>query len=389
MSKILIFLLFIPLLLCSQEEEKDYYGVAEIPIKPIGVYRFDSLSYTIIDVVDMQDSNSVLGELYIGMLNHHVLWYVKDGISKCFMKYFKKSLRYVECGDRKIVVAFRKYSLNEKEENLGVRGGRLRNYEIEVEYYESTEDDLVYLYTDHRKVDSLSNNSRYNIQKFTSGFFKTSLPGLDQFLKNNPNVDEKAVESFAMQEKNDGFSSINYDTNSTKLELNYVKIEPKGIPKVHFITGFERFAGTNANGFRLRYFGFQREWDSLKWVGIFSIDIEGTILNRSFGNADEIYDVDYSYFALGFGAVKPLNNYFFMELSAKVAFGREKIYFDPFYRRSKTNPLIGAQLNQRIHFMLGKGFGLILSAGMYENFYPTTEFLKTDFGFSFGGGIKF
>lgn len=391
MKYILLLFILMPYLALSQNETK-YYGIVPVPIQPKKAFKYESLNYKIVDVVDMQDNNSVLGEIYFGMLNHHVLYTIENGISENFMEYFYKALKSTKLGNREIVVAFKKLSINEKKENLGMRGGRLRNYEIEVEYYESVNQKLSYLYTDHQKIDSLSNARDFNIFKFCDNFFKVSLLRLNDFLEANPVIEEASIEGQdQLSQKNivdSTASSYVIDTTSEKLKAGYVKKEVKAPPRIHHLVSFEKFEGVTAYGLRFRYNVFSREWDSLNWVGMFSMDVEATALNEDFDENSLINYVDYGYFAFGLAALKPLNNFFFLELGAKLALGKENIHLKSFYN-AKSNTLFGIQLQQRIHFLLGKGFGLVLSVGTYENFYPTTVFLKSDFGISFGGGIKF
>jgi len=86
--------------------------------------------------------------------------------------------------------------------------------------------------------------------------------------------------------------------------------------------------------------------------------------------------------------MQPLNNFFITELSAKLAVGSEILHRHSQAKQNNTNTLLGLQLQQKLHFMLGRGFGLSLNVGTYEFFSPTTRFMKTDFGFQFGIGLK-
>src|SRR5690606_19717934 len=116
-------------------------------IKPFNTFNLGKISYHVVDVVDLQNNQSIIGDIYEGAANLRYQLRAKKGLERNFNKFFKKAFKYTEKGERKIVVAFKKLSVTEKKENLGIHGGRLRNYEIEVEYYESKDSALSYLYT--------------------------------------------------------------------------------------------------------------------------------------------------------------------------------------------------------------------------------------------------
>ncbi|MBL4708564.1 MAG: hypothetical protein JKY48_09030 [Flavobacteriales bacterium] len=188
--------------------------------------------------------------------------------------------------------------------------------------------------------------------------------------------------------------SMEQDTNNQNISsqvmpqhlLHTMDSLPKEInrPKYHHLITFKRPKGTNANGFRLRYTGFSRDWNDFDWKPTLSTEIEFFSLNKEFSDFSPFY----SYIAIGLGTIKPLNNYFFLDLNVKVGFGSESIDRGLFVEQER-NSIIGLFLTQRIHFIIGQKFGLVLSAGIYENFFSGAEYLNSDLGVLIGGGLKF
>jgi hypothetical protein len=389
--------LFILLLFSIIKLTAQQYGEPYPIITKWGSLDLDSLNFNISKIIDQRNDKTKFASIKGGLLDLRYDYRIKKGIPKAFDRFFYKGLRYTEKGDLDILISFKNFYVYEGDEQREKFAERNRKYKIEVDYYLQNGKDLNYLYTDKRELDSTAKTTKYFIEDFLEDYFEGSLLELHNHLEKNTSklgIQENSESINDSIESNEAKSQEKPEISTKSLAEDSRLENLDSIPKTSQILdehciGFERFNGTTASGLRFRYLYFQREWDNLNWKPAFSFDIEAIALNESFDDNTDIFTVDYSYFAIGVGAIKPFNNFLFLELGLKFAFGSERIVYDPFYNRDNTNFLFGVQLSQRIHLMLGKGFGFFLSCGTYENFYPTTEYLKTDFGFSFGGGLKF
>lgn len=170
--------------------QAQYYGGAPIEIKiQYSGFKLKQTVFKITDVVDKRADQSMIGEVYFGVLDHHVYCYLKKGIPKTFTKYFKKGLNTTIQGDIPITIEFRRLSMNEEPGNFK-GGARHRLYGIEVEYYAEMPNSRPLVHVDSFDVDTIINLKRYNLDDFCLSFFQNSFQTLDSILQNDslPNL---------------------------------------------------------------------------------------------------------------------------------------------------------------------------------------------------------
>ena len=362
--------------------------VIPIPIKmKAGGFHFDSTSFNIFKVIDQRANQQEIGTVYGGILNLGFTTVVKRGVEKTYSKFFYKGLKNTKTGDKQLVIAFR--DLVYTHDNLEAKKRKEIRLEIAIDYYENKDGKLSFIFTD--KNSKIINEKFYQKQlsKYSYDFFKKSLNKVDAKIKSEINeeigtpftpalIDNSNTDTIAAQ------ADVAHNGPTDQLQSLDSLPEQNTRPKSHHLVTFESFKGSNAYGYRLRYVGFARDWNYFNWKGALSVDIEVFSLNKEVPGAN----VYYSYFALVVGAVKPFNNYLFLDLNAKIAIWSEIIDLGIFVEQER-NTFIGLLLNQRIHLILGEGFGVVLTAGMYENFFGGAQFINADLCFLVGGGIKF
>ena len=171
--------IFLPLLAFPQ-----YYATIKVPINFKGApLNIDSLSYQIIQIEDNRADKSLLGTGFYGVANHFVRYEIRSGIPYNFTKFFKKVVKKKKAGSQSVLIEFKRISMFEKITNLGVKGGRRRNYEIEVNYYLLHEDNRLLVLNSRKRIDSTTKVSRYFISEFCSDFFRKSMLDLNDSLK--------------------------------------------------------------------------------------------------------------------------------------------------------------------------------------------------------------
>ncbi len=357
-------------------------------------FRNDTFNFKIIEVVDQRENKETLGSLYLGPFRAECPVTLKRGLPIEFYKYFSKAQKQSTVGKREVVVAFNEVVYNENKANIRRRGkGKEITLGISLDYYEVNDDKLTFLFNDkEEKVDFLKIDPP-PVNRFLIKFFKSSFKKLNSYLENNPPIESsKQLDNKIILEEKDT-SKIN-DEEKELIEqipqkerrLTSMTQIPTDVEvtRTQSVATIERFKGNSANGYRFRYQVFRRKWDDFNWVPSLSMEGEGLTLN----NQPQNLNVSYGYFAFGIGALKPLNNYFYLDLGMKVGFGQESIEKSIFIE-SEINSLFGFFVTQRINFMVGKGFGLVLTVGTYQNFFTGTEYLTRDIGFIFGSGLKF
>lgn len=371
------------------------FAQSAIPFKvklPLYGLKLDSLSFTLEKAIDQREDKEKFASVLEGPLNLNREYRMNGGFQHTFEKrIFHPIMRNVECGNPKVALALKQFFIEEKKEDIGVKNGRKRNYRIEVDYYLIEGNQMKFLYTDQMKFDSTISPAKYYFNDFVYDFFEYSIPKLDQYIKEN-NVALSQEKDLASSLISDSLNEDNNqikDYNTKKLtNVNELPKEESRSLEEHLI-GIERFMGEKAHGLSFRYQYFSRKWDTLSWIPSLAIEIEAIELYENFDDDPNIYDIYYSYFGIGISTLKPLNNYLFVNLSAQIVFGRESIDHSFFTERTTNNFLFGVLLDQRLMLLLGKGFGVYFTGGVFQNFMPTTEYLPFDYGLSFGGGLKF
>ena len=358
----------------------------QVKMKP-GGFNFDSTTYKIIKVIDQRKNQQGIGTVYGGILNLGFPAVVKKGVEKSYTKFFYKGFKNSKTGDKQLVVAFR--DLVYTHDNLEAKKQKKIRLEIEIDYYENKDGKLSFIFTDKNSKIIDSKFDQKQLSKYSYAFFKSSLTKVDEMLKSKKTEEITTPEPAIVSEESgaDTIAEIAYtapEIPTDQLQSLDSLPEQNTRPKTHHLITFERFEGSNTNGFRLRYVSFAREWNNFDWKGAMSVDVEVFNLNKQVQN----FNLYYSYFALGGGGIKPLNNYIFVDLNAKIAIGSEIIDRGIFVEQER-NTFVGILLNQRVHFILGKGFGVVLTAGIYENFFGGAQYINADFGLLVGGGIKF
>ena len=353
-----------------------------------GGFSLDSTSFSIVQTIDQRKNQEGIGTVYGGILNMGFPAIVKKGVEDAYGRFFYKGLKNTVKGEKQLVISFK--DLVYTHDDLEAKKDKKIRLEIEIDYYENNSGKLIFLFTDKN---STIINSKYNqkqLSNYSYTFFKSSLKKVDLFLTSEKYKQKVTPKPQTFSVENNSSDSLNntkiIQSNKPKDQLSSLDSLPEQFtrPKNHHLITFEKFEGSNTSGFRFRYTGFAREWDDFTWKPALSIDIEGFRLNKDVGN----FNIYYSYFALGIGAIKPLNNYFFLDLNAKIAIGNEIIDGGLFVEQER-NTMFGILLTQRIHFMVGKGAGLVLTGGIYQNLFSGAQYLSGDVGVLFGGGIKF
>jgi hypothetical protein len=354
----------------------------------VGGFGIDSTSFRIVQTIDQRKNQEGIGTVYGGILNMGFPAIVKKGVEDAYGRFFYKGLKNTVKGEKQLVISFR--DLVYTHDNLQAKKDKKIRLEIEIDYYENNSGKLNFLFTDKNSTIIDSKYNQKQLSNYSYTFFKSSLKKVEQFItadKYKQKVLIKPQTFLANNNGNDSLENIEIvQSNSPKDKLSSLDSLPEQFtrPKNHHLITFEKFEGSNTSGFRLRYTGFARDWDDFDWKPALSVDIEGFTLNKDVGN----FNLYYSYFALGIGAIKPLNNYFFLDLNAKIAIGNE-IIDKGLFAEQERNTMFGILLNQRIHLMVGKGAGLVLTGGIYQNLFSGAQYLSGDIDVLFGGGIKF
>ena len=364
---------------------------------PTWGYRLDSTSYQITKIIDQR-----VNKEYIGIVYHHIFkteeyLRTKKGIEKTFKKIFKRAFQGAEVGEREVLASIKFLKFEENEMNKFAKKGRDLNMGISVDYYEIIGEDLVFIRNDSASQSGIFNFQKHPFNDFLYSFFDTSLASVEEYMRNNPRIKslQTTDSTDLLEEKNDTVSSTESDPSTIdNAQLTSLDQVPEKEERFEFHNAFvfERFYGNRGNGGRFRYIAYTDKWDNNEWSACASFDME--ILNL---NSKPIYGenkrltVDYTYFALGLGTMKSLNNYLKLEFGFRIGYGSEYYItsITPRGVEDTENKFFAGFLNQRLHFALGKGFGILLSVGTYQSGFNGTDFLPSDIGFSFGGGIKF
>jgi len=359
---------------------------------------YDTLNFEFVQFVDDRENKNYVASYYRGLFETPIILRPKRDLEFQLNLYLTRSLHYTKKDtSNKVLALIKKFMVRENEDSI-IPGAKAElKMEAEIDYYLKNGKQLAFIDKISKTIDTIVKVNKYDIADFNKAYFEEAIPALDkkigQLKSNNVissiNEESKEIEGINKNPLKDDDSNEANNSNSTTLQTIEELPEKEELNRLNFGFGFERFSGTNANGFRLRFISYDWKFGSKDWIPLFAFDTEFMQLNESvFDEKNSEIFVDYSYFALGLGTLKPLTNYFFLELQIKLGGGREIEDYGPF-EQVRTNGYFGFFLNQRMHFILGKRFGIFLSGGTYQNFYSGTNYLKSDFGVSFGGGIKF
>jgi len=346
-----------------------------------GSFEKDSIPYEIVDIIDQRDNPPLIGVAYGGILNLGYPVVVRQGLKKSLMNYFDKGFNNTKHGKKETLISINEFIFSHD----GLEGKKRQeiHFKLDVDYYLVKNGNLKFVRND--KVDQLI-NSKFKLstleQPFTE-FFKESLSNLEEDIKS-----EKYQSLTSTEKKENGIPFIENDKLVFKDPKKLTSLDSlppeRHLSRTHHLIIYENFYGNRTNGLRFRYLNFTRTWGNLDWKGAYSFDVEGFKLNESNDN----FNVSYSYFAIGIGTIKPFSNYLFLELTSKIGLGNE-IEDRGIFQESSKNSFFGFFLNQRLHLITDEKTGIVISAGIYQNFFPGAKYLNSDIGLSIGGGLKF
>ena len=364
---------------------------------PIGGYRFDSTSYEIAKIIDQRDNKEFIGTVYHPVTKVEYLLRTRKGVEKTFKRIFRRAFEGTVTGDRQVLASIKHLELDENENNKSAKKGRDLRMGISVDYYEIDGEDLHFIRNDIAEDSGIFRFKSFPFNDFLYDFFDKSLREVDKYIKENPkaksetkgSMTENTHSNIENQIREEKQPSLKNGEQFTNLDQIPQKIER---PEFHSALAFERFYGNNANGGRFRYFGYLDTWNNNGWTGCGSFTVEIINLNDNPKNEQNIeLLVDYSYLALGLGTMKSISNIIKLELGIQLGFGTENYVpsLSIGSRVESSNNFFAGFLNQRVHFVVGRGLGLVFTLGTHQSFFSGTDFLPSDIGYSVGGAIKF
>lgn len=345
--------------------------------------RLDTVPFEISRVVD-NTSQEFCG-FFENRAGVKMPYFIKGGIAKRFEKYFSKADNGAVVGDKKLVAIFNQLQVEIRNEK-GKKGMQIKQL-LDIDFYEiSQEDKLSFVLNYTAERDTSIRGFDLNLKKSTYPMMQEVYQLLSNHYVNPNNTQPPQLAKF-MPQTNDTATNTVKEIPQEFQAVSQLP-ETKRINRIMDIISYEQFYSSKLRGYRGRY-GAAFKTDSSKWWGLASAGFEVLDLYEEFDGSDGVYDVLFSYFGFGLGAISRIDDALAFELDAKFVFGSEQISRDPFLMRYSSNTIFGFHLVERLHLVVGENGGLLFTGGLYQNFNAGSEYVPTDFGVLWGVGIHF